>query len=477
MVRGTSSPTILDATLRSRKEVTSAVETNVTAAHSPSRSPPAARCRLVSVALLGSLVATAASAAERLTAAAASIQAADAGRHVGVLADDAFEGREGGTRGGRAAAAYVVEQLERLGLEPAGDEGGYYQRFGGMRNVLAIVPGSDPALAREVIVVGAHYDHVGYGTAATSYGPFGFVHNGADDNASGVAGLLEIAEALGRQPEPPRRTILLAFWDGEEKGLLGSSHFLRVRPAVLAGRTIVCSVNMDMIGRLRGGRLEVYGSRTAVGLREAVVRANSCGSTGAGLDLVFVWDIEEDSDHFPFIAAGVPTVMFHTGLHDNYHRPSDDAHLVNLSGIEPIARLALGFVLAAAESSEPLPAFRPACRGESNATRNRIEAAVPESPASPGGRWGIGTRDDPGEPGSPIVVRVWRSSAAERGGLRVGDRILAIDAARITSQDDMVSRLRVAPATIALDVERRGRVEQIHLADDTAHEKGPLTGP
>ena len=442
----------------------------------------ATRCHvgLALLALLGGSlgwVSGTVGAAERMTAAAASIQAGDAGRHIGVLADDALEGREGGTRGGRAAAAYVVEQLERLGIQPAGDEGGYYQRFGGMRNILAVIPGSDPVLAGELVVVGAHYDHVGYGTAATSYGPFGYVHNGADDNASGVAGLLEIAEAIGRLPERPRRTILLAFWDGEEKGLLGSNHFVRVRPAGLAGHRIVCSVNMDMIGRLRGGRLEVYGSRTAVGLREAVVQANSRGSTGAGLDLVFVWDIEEDSDHFPFIAAGVPTVMFHTGLHDNYHRPSDDAHLVNLAGIEPVSRLALAFVQAAADSLEPLPEFRPACRDESNTTRNRIEAAVPESAAGPGGRWGLGTRDDPGEPGSPVVVRVWRDSAAERGGLRVGDRILAIDAARITSQDDMVSRLRLAPTTIAVDVERRGRIEHLQLEAGTAQEKGPVTGP
>ena len=476
MVRGTSSTTILDATLRSRKEVTSAVETTASFLRL------ATRCHvgLALLALLGGSlgwVSGTVGAAERMTAAAASIQAGDAGRHIGVLADDALEGREGGTRGGRAAAAYVVEQLERLGIQPAGDEGGYYQRFGGMRNILAVIPGSDPVLAGELVVVGAHYDHVGYGTAATSYGPFGYVHNGADDNASGVAGLLEIAEAIGRLPERPRRTILLAFWDGEEKGLLGSNHFVRVRPAGLAGHRIVCSVNMDMIGRLRGGRLEVYGSRTAVGLREAVVQANSRGSTGAGLDLVFVWDIEEDSDHFPFIAAGVPTVMFHTGLHDNYHRPSDDAHLVNLAGIEPVSRLALAFVQAAADSPEPLPEFRPACRGESNTTRNRIEAAVPESAAGPGGRWGLGTRDDPGEPGSPVVVRVWRDSAAERGGLRVGDRILAIDAARITSQDDMVSRLRLAPTTIAVDVERRGRIEHLHLEAGTAEEKGPVTGP
>jgi len=410
-------------------------------------------------------------AADATAAALASIRAVDAGRHVATLADDAFEGREGGSRGGRAAASYIVEQLERLGLEPAGDGGSFYQSFGGMRNVLALLPGSDPERSRELIVVGGHYDHVGYGNSRTSYGPFGFVHNGADDNASGVAGLLEIAEAMQRLPARPRRTILFAFWDGEEKGLLGSSHFLRVRPAAVADRRIVCSVNMDMIGRLRG-RLEVYGTRTAVGLREAVVQANSRPSTGAGLDLVFVWDIEEDSDHFPFIAAGIPTVMFHTGLHDNYHRPSDDVHLVNLAGIEPVARLALGFVVAAADDPTPFPAFRSECRSESNTTRNRLEAAVPDQPGNPSGRWGIGTREDPGEPGSPVVVRVWRESAADRGGLRVGDRILTIDSSRIVSQGDMVERLRTAGPTVEIDVERRGRIARLMLAQAMNSEPG-----
>ncbi|NCY03756.1 MAG: hypothetical protein EBX36_12835, partial [Planctomycetia bacterium] len=113
--------------------------------------------------------------AAELAAARSSIQAADARRHVSALADDALEGREGGSRGGRAAGAYIVSHLETLGLEPAGDNGGYYQSFGGLRNILAVARGSDPAVARELIVVGAHYDHVGYGNSGNSYGPFGFV--------------------------------------------------------------------------------------------------------------------------------------------------------------------------------------------------------------------------------------------------------------------------------------------------------------
>lgn len=432
----------------------------------PTRSRIAATLRLtLGVVLLLAGRPPVVDAAEMMSAAHATIRAEDAGRHVKVLADDAFEGREGGSRGGRAAAAYIVEQLEKLGIPPAGDAGTYYQSFGSLRNVLAIVEGADPALAGEVVVVGAHYDHVGYGNADNSYGPFGYVHNGADDNASGVAGLLELAEAIDHLPQRPRRSILLAFWDGEEKGLLGSSHFTRVAPGGLAGRRVVLSVNLDMIGRLRGNRLEVYGTRTAHGLRETVVQANNRPSHVAGLDLAFVWDIEEDSDHYPFIAARVPTVMFHTGLHDNYHRPSDDVHLVNLPGIEPVTRLALGFVTAVADDPAAIPPFRDACRGESNTTRNRLEAALPDADSSPRGRWGIGTRDDSGEPDAPVIVRVWKGSPAHVAGLMPGDRIMTVNDARIASHADMLNRLRAAQAQATIDVERRGRVVRCELRE------------
>jgi hypothetical protein len=133
-------------------------------------------------------------AAEMMSAAHASIRATDAGRHVGVLADDSFEGREGGSRGGRAAATYIVEQLTKLGIPPAGDAGTYYQPFGGMRNILALIEGSDPELAKEVIVIGAHYDHVGYGNADNSYGPFGYVHNNQVSNVAIISYCLDTSK-------------------------------------------------------------------------------------------------------------------------------------------------------------------------------------------------------------------------------------------------------------------------------------------
>jgi hypothetical protein len=400
--------------------------------------------------------------AELLSAAHAGIRATDAGRHVAVLADDSFEGREGGSRGGHAAGSYIVEQLQPLGLEPAGDDGSCFQRFGQLRNIPVLLRGSDPRLERELVVVGAHYDHVGYGKPANSFGPFGMVHNGADDNASGVAGLLEIAAAVQQLSTPPRRSILLAFWDGEEQGLLGSRHFLRVRPLSVAGMRIVFSVNLDMIGRLRDRRLEVFGTRSASGLRSAVVAANNDPANAAGLDLFFDWDCDEDSDHYPFIHAGVPTVMFHTGLHDQYHRPADDVHLVNLDGIEPVSRLALGFLRSIADA-DAVPAFRPQALGESNASRRGLELVATDAVATPRGRWGIVTRADPAEPAAPVVVRVAPGSPASAGGMLPGDRLLAIDGASVAGQDDMVARLKAAATEVSIDIERRGRFAELRL--------------
>jgi hypothetical protein len=465
---------ILGRQRRSRKEAFRAMSTTQTTPVTTAASLGQCCRREVFAALLALVSHPLAASAAELLAARATIRADDAKRHVSALADDAFEGREGGSRGGRAAGSYIIDQLTRLGLEPAGDGGGFYQSFGGMRNILALVRGSDPAVAGELVVIGAHYDHVGYGNSANSYGPFGFVHNGADDNASGVAGLLEIAEAIQHLPAKPRRPILIAFWDGEEKGLLGSYHFVRVRPAAVAGMKVVFSVNLDMIGRLRGERLEVYGARTAMGLRSAVVAANNRAG-GEALELAFDWAIEDDSDHYPFIAAGIPTVMFHTGLHDQYHRPSDDVHLVNFPGIEPVARLALEFVTAVADDPGPARLFRPSARQESDATRRTLEAVATGvttngSTTTQAGdtarsrpRWGIGTREDAAEPTAPVVVRVTTESPAARAGMMIGDRVIAVDGRPLANQADMVERLARSADRVLLDIDRKGRIVRLEM--------------
>jgi len=430
---------------------------------STSRFPPRP-LRLLLIAWAASVAAMAVAeshATELLAAAVNSISPDDASRHVAALADDAFEGREGGSRGGRAAATYIIEQIETIGFQPAGDGGSYFQSFGtGHRNILAMLPGSDPELAREIVIVGAHYDHVGYGKAGNSFGPFGFVHNGADDNASGVAGLIEVMESLVLLEDKPRRTILVAFWDGEEQGLLGSRHFVRVRPAVIAGRPIAFCLNLDMIGRLRNERLIVYGARTGMDLRSAIVAANNVPGNGANLELSFDWDVLEDSDHYPFILGRIPTMMLHTGLHDQYHRPSDDVNLVNFAGIAPVVRLTLALAVGMADAPER-PEFRAAALAESNATKRRLEARPPGG--SSRGRWGIVTRPDPGEPAAPLVVDVARGSPAQIAGLRAGDRLLAVDGQRFVDQTGMVALLAAAGDDCRVEVERRGRLIELEF--------------
>lgn len=346
--------------------------------------------------------------------------------------------------------------LRAAGLRPAGDEGTYFQRFGSMRNILAFIPGSDPTVAGEMVVVGAHYDHVGYGTAANSNGPVGLIHNGADDNGSGVAGVLEIAEALAAPVARPRRGVLVALWDGEEKGLLGSRHFLRSRPAALRSVTPVFSLNLDMIGRLRGDRVEVYGGRSSAGLRRILVDANRI----TGLELAFDWELLDDSDHFPFIESGIPALMLHTGLHDEYHRPDDDAHLVNVAGIETVTTLALATIRAVADAPAR-PDFREDCRREGKALCEAIEKEIPVDQGAPPPRWGMSTRGDSGDPSAPVVVRVVPGTPLATAGLEVRDRIVAIDGIIVRDHDDMLRRLQVAGETMTLSIERRGRSMQV----------------
>jgi hypothetical protein len=411
------------------------------------------------------LAATTSTASEMLAKAAASLTANGMARHVKVLADDTFEGREAGKRGGRAAAAYIVEQIEGLGFEPAGDSGTYYQSFGAnMRNILAILPGRDPELAREMVIVGAHYDHVGYGNSRNSYGPYGRVHNGADDNASGVAAVIEIMAALQQLPEQPKRSILVGFWDGEEVKLLGSQHFVRVRPDCLADKTPVFCLNLDMVGRLRNRRLVVFGARTSPGLRSLLVGLNNAPGAPA-FELAFDWDVTEESDHYSFITNSIPTVMLHTDLHDQYHRPSDDVELIDHDGIRDVAALTLAVAVTVA-NAEATPTFRPESRTESTATQRRLEEATPPG-GSPRGRWGIVSRADPCEPAHPIVIAVAKDSPAAKAGIRQGDRLMGVNGESFHDQSEVVARLREIESGFQLTIDRKGIVTTVTLEPAT----------
>ncbi|MDX1943774.1 MAG: M28 family peptidase [Pirellulaceae bacterium] len=366
---------------------------------------------------------------------------------VEVLADDSFEGREAGSRGGRAAGNYLMKEFEKLGLSPAGDGKTYFQAFNGTsRNILGLLEGSDPNLKEEIIVVGAHYDHVGYGRPTNSFGPFGFIHNGADDNASGVSGLLEIIGAMRHLPTAPRRSILFALWDAEEQGLLGSQHWLNA-PTLPVSR-VVCAINMDMIGRLRDSKLEVLGCRTGTSFRRIISEANS--DTGLALD--FSWKMKADSDHWPFFTRSIPSLMFHTGLHGEYHRPSDDTHTINNEGIAQVTRVAFLTALELA-NREQLGGFRAASRGET--VSHQAAAEQPVQPQAP--RFGLPLRVEAGDPPKFVLTSVPAGSAAEKGGLLAGDRLLELNGQAIRDEKRMRLELLAAEGETQLLIERPGQ--------------------
>ena len=331
-------------------------------------------------------------------------------------------------------------------MEPAADNQRYFQAFGaGYRNLLGKLEGTDPDLKDEYILIGAHYDHVGYGNRENSYGPFGYVHNGADDNASGTAAVLEVLNAFVEADLRCRRSILFALWDGEEKGLLGSEHWAS-NPTVPI-KQIRLAINMDMVGRLRKGRVEVYGTRSMTGLRTLTSSAND--STQLTLD--FLWEVKDNSDHYTFFRRHIPVLMFHTGLHSNYHRPSDDAHLVNSEGIREVANLVFNTVYLAADSPD-LSRFRTASRREGTFNRRRFESQVERLPA----RLGVAWNPEPSEDGGLRVTQVVAGSAADLAGLRNGDRLLTFNDKTIDQSVSLQRWVVGAPTESTMTIQREG---------------------
>ena len=378
-----------------------------------------------------------------LSAAVATVTDGELLGHAGTLADDALEGREAGSRGGLAAARYIEGRLSAARLRPAGEAGAFAQRFNGnMQNLLAVLPGSDPQLADEVVLVGAHYDHVGYGSRANSNGPIGYIHNGADDNASGVAAVLEIVDALVTIDYRPRRTILFAFWDGEEKNLLGSRHWVR-RPT-LPLKSVKTAVNVDMVGRLRDGVLTVGGTRTGYGSR----RLTSSERLPAGMRLDYSWEFKENSDHWPLFEAGVPSLVINTGLHDDYHRPSDDVEKLNVAGMRQVSQYLVEVVMRLADADE-LPKYRAAGRGETPSLAVVREAPLPPFPARAPVEWAARAA---GDPAGVLVVAVRTTAGAEPLDLRPGDRVIGCDGRPIAALGELESHLLVAAKAVRLQV-------------------------
>jgi S1-C subfamily serine protease len=381
-----------------------------------------------------------------------SINSTELRGHVDYLAADALEGREAGTRGGLAAANFLASRLAKVPLRAGGTDGFFQPFVPNYRNVLAVLEGSDPQLKQQYVILGAHYDHIGYGNPRTSLDGVGQIHNGADDNASGTSGVLELIDAFAMLPEPPRRSILFAFWDAEEKGMLGSRHWI-AHPTVPPER-VEALLNMDMIGRLRNERLLILGTRTGYGLRRLVAEQNQ----GLGLALEFPWKMSPEADHYPFFERGIPVLMAHTDLHENYHRATDDAPLINAAGMQQVTRLMFGVAYELANQSQAVQ-FRSAARHE---TQEPKQAAAGPMPAS-SDRLGIACERQATSGPGVRIASVTAGSPASLGGLQAEDRVVRFAGREVRTCDELARSVLTAENPVSVVVQRPGQVQPLEL--------------
>jgi membrane-associated protease RseP (regulator of RpoE activity) len=372
------------------------------------------------------------------------------------LSDDKLAGRMTGSAGADTAAAYLARRFKAVGLQQS--SGGWFQVFpisrdaptaqiahvGGLtgRNVIGVLPGHDPVLRNEAIIVGAHYDHLGLGGfGSLDPDSTGKVHNGADDNASGTAMLIEIAQRLAIAP--PARTVVFIAFSGEELGLLGSAYY--VKQPVYPLSTTLAMINLDMVGRLRQKRLIVYGSRSA---REFPKLLDSL-NWYAGFDLKAQGDGYGPSDQSSFYAAGRPVLHFFTDLHEDYHRTTDDWQKINVEGFGQVATFVTGLVTALANRAGPLTLM---------ASASAMAAGTATDPPMPGYGAYLGTVPDMTDnPGGVRLLGVRAGSPAEKAGLRGDDIITRIGDTSVTDLEAMTQALRSHhPGDTVSVVVRRG---------------------
>ena len=366
------------------------------------------------------------------------------------LADDKLEGRQTGTEGEKAAAAYLVQRFQELDLEPKGTDG-YIQMFNFKpktnphedvkftevlsdstivgRNVLGFIDNKSD----QTIVIGAHYDHLGYGGEGSLFrGDEKAIHNGADDNASGVALMLNLASKL-RATNVNNNYLFIAF-SGEEMGLLGSNYF--VKNATIDVAKMNYMINMDMVGKMNAdSTLAVYGVGTSPRFKQALTANNQFfklveNESGIG-----------PSDHTSFYLGDVPVLHFFTGQHEDYHKPGDDASKLNYEGMNMISDYIFD-IITDLDSNGKL-SFRK--------TKN-------ESEETPRFKVGLGVVPDYLFDGKGMRIDgVSDDKPAQKAGLQKGDVVVKLGDSTVV---DMMSYMR------ALSVFERGNKSKVLVLRD-----------
>lgn len=289
----------------------------------------------------------------------------------------------------------------------------FHRRDAKLRNVVGVAEGEGPH-AHQTIVIGAHYDHLGYGGNGSLAPNSKDVHNGADDNASGTAAMIELARRFAqRTPRPARRIVFIAF-SAEERGLLGSTHYVKKAPLFPLADTIAM-LNYDMVGRLNKDRLILYGTKTAKEFEKLIERSNQ----STKFKIQSISGGNGPSDHAVFFGAKIPVLHFFTGTHKDYHRPSDDTDKINVVGIRRVVEFS-ETMIDALLAPDKRPEFVQVASNDPHAGLD-----LPPS-NNPGGKSAfLGTVPDYGEEVDGVLLNdVREGSPAHNGGLKAGDIIV-----------------------------------------------------
>lgn len=377
------------------------------------------------------------------------------------LASDELKGRGIGTKEIDDAADYIAKKFEEYGLKPGSDDGTYFQAWTqdvldkknvSLKNVIGIIPGINLKLS-EAVVISGHYDHLGFGWPDVRKGNEGKIHNGADDNASGIAVMLEIAKTLGKTAKPARTIIFIAF-TAEESGLVGSRYFVANYKKYTIEK-ILANLNIDTVGRLFGRKLMVLNSNTA---REwKFIFMGTDFTTGVSSELI-TQDLDA-SDQMAFIEKGVPGVqLFYTGVDSDYHVPGDDTEKIDADGLVKVATVAREIIEYLAEREDPM------------AFTGKARSGKPQMPqmGKKGGerKAATGTMPDFAYSGEGVkIAGVSDDSPAAKAGLLKGDVVTAFNGKPVKNLKDYSNFLKEHQPgdTVTFTIERDGEKKDVKI--------------
>jgi Tol biopolymer transport system component len=321
-------------------------------------------------------------------------------------------------------------------------------------NLVGVIRAGAPAKQAGVVVIGAHIDHLGMGGPSSLAPSARAVHNGADDNASGTAALVEAARLLAAKRGELSRDVYVVAFSAEEMGALGAHHFVKNPPhaqglpKTAKPAPIVAMLNMDMVGRMKMNQLHVHGGDSAKEWKDLVgpICAASrvqCDIGGSGYG---------PSDHMPFYIAGIPVLFMFTGSHGEYHTPNDDAEKINAAGGARVAAIAAGAALAVANRTEKLTYVKSAPVGPMGGDVRRRGASLGTVPSY---------SEDPNQPKGMVISDVVPNGPAAKAGLRAGDRIIQIGTHEIATVADLMFVLQKEQpgTTVTITFVRDGKTQ------------------